>query len=202
MEFLSICGNARSHWHCVRTFLRHFTSNAKRLTSNLSIILIHYIKAHYTYNNLTPESKQSTKQLMELLNFLAENFLFIYMGISVFSFSHHRWDPFFTIFAFLGIILGRLINVYPLAGLINLNRNRRNPETIIPCKFQHMMMFSGLRGAVAFALALRDTSSPANQLMFSTTLLIVYVTVLFLGGGTTAMLTKLQIPGEISNIKL
>lgn len=164
------------------------------LTGIVSVLFCGILQAHYTYNNLTPESKQSTKQLMELLNFLAENFLFIYMGISVFSFSHHRWDPFFTIFAFLGIILGRLINVYPLAGLINLNRNRRNPETIIPCKFQHMMMFSGLRGAVAFALALRDTSSPANQLMFSTTLLIVYVTVLFLGGGTTAMLTKLQIP--------
>ena len=153
------------------------------------------IKAHYTYNNLTEISKAATKQLMELLNFLAENFLFIYMGISVFSFSHHRWDPFFTIFAFLGIILGRLINIYPLSGLINLSRSRRNPSSVIPCKFQHMMMFSGLRGAVAFALALRDTKTPANQLMFSTTLLIVYVTVLFLGGGTTTMLTKLEIPG-------
>ena len=136
---------------------------------------------------------------MELLNFLAENFLFIYMGISVFSFSHHRWDPFFTIFAFFGIILGRLINIYPLAGLINISRNRVNPESIIPCKFQHMMMFSGLRGAVAFALALRDTKSAPNQLMFSTTLLIVYVTVLLLGGTTTSMLAKLQIPGFYKN---
>ena len=73
---------------------------------------------------------------MELLNFLAENFLFIYMGISVFSFSHHKWDPFFTIFAFLGIVFGRLVNIYPLAGLINL-RNVIISEIILRYEGQH-----------------------------------------------------------------
>ena len=83
-------------------------------------LINNFFQAHYTFNNLTEISKNTTKQLMELLNFLAENFLFIYMGISVFSFSHHKWDPFFTIFAFLGIVFGRLVNIYPLAGLINI----------------------------------------------------------------------------------
>ena len=55
-------------------------------------------------------------------------------------------------------------------------------------------MYSGLRGAVAFALALRDTTSESKQLMFSTTLIIVYSTVLLLGGGTTSMLSYLKIP--------
>lgn len=171
------------------------------LTGIVAILFCGILQAHYTYNNLTEESQKATRELLELLSFLAENFLFIYMGISVFSFSHHRFDVFFTIFAFLGIFLGRMVNIYPITGLVNLSR----PEQAkIPCNFQHMLMFSGLRGAVAFALALRDTTTESNQLMFTTTLIIVYSTVILFGGGTTSMLTYLKIPvgiedkGEVS----
>ncbi|KAJ1090500.1 hypothetical protein NDU88_003632 [Pleurodeles waltl] len=51
----------------------------------------------------------------------------------------------------------------------------------------------GLRGAIAFALAIRDTDSLPKQMMFTTTLLIVFFTVWVFGGGTTPMLTWLQI---------
>lgn len=52
---------------------------------------------------------------------------------------------------------------------------------------------AGLRGAMAFALAIRDTATYARQMMFSTTLLIVFFTVWVFGGGTTAMLSCLNI---------
>ncbi|EPY76757.1 hypothetical protein CB1_001390001 [Camelus ferus] len=51
----------------------------------------------------------------------------------------------------------------------------------------------GLRGAIAFALAIRNTESQPKQMMFSTTLLLVFFTVWVFGGGTTPMLTWLQI---------
>ncbi|KAL1763470.1 Sodium hydrogen exchanger 7, partial [Sigmodon hispidus] len=50
-----------------------------------------------------------------------------------------------------------------------------------------------LRGAMAFALAIRDTASYARQMMFTTTLLIVFFTVWVIGGGTTPMLSWLNI---------
>ncbi|XP_031695724.1 sodium/hydrogen exchanger 7-like [Anarrhichthys ocellatus] len=56
-----------------------------------------------------------------------------------------------------------------------------------------MMMFAGLRGAMAFALAIRDTATYARQMMFTTTLLIVFFTVWVFGGGTTPMLSWLHI---------
>ncbi|EPY79091.1 hypothetical protein CB1_000959004 [Camelus ferus] len=46
---------------------------------------------------------------------------------------------------------------------------------------------------MAFALAIRDTASYARQMMFTTTLLIVFFTVWIIGGGTTPMLSWLDI---------
>ncbi|XP_025789522.1 sodium/hydrogen exchanger 6 [Puma concolor] len=88
----------------------------------------------------------------------------------------------------VAIFLGRAANIYPLSLLLNLGRRSK-----IGSNFQHMMMFAGLRGAMAFALAIRDTATYARQMMFSTTLLIVFFTVWVFGGGTTAMLSCLHI---------
>lgn len=52
---------------------------------------------------------------------------------------------------------------------------------------------AGLRGAMAFALAIRDTATYARQMMFTTTLLVVFFTVWVFGGGTTPMLSWLHI---------
>ncbi|GAB1302797.1 Sodium/hydrogen exchanger [Apodemus speciosus] len=120
-------------------------------TGVVAVLFCGITQAHYTYNNLSTESQHRTKQLFELLNFLAENFIFSYMGLTLFTFQNHVFNPTFVVGAF------------------------------------------GLRGAMAFALAIRDTATYARQMMFSTTLLIVFFTVWVFGGGTTAMLSCLHI---------
>lgn len=40
-------------------------------------------------------------QLFELLNFLAENFIFSYMGLTLFSFQSHVFNPLFIVGAFV-----------------------------------------------------------------------------------------------------
>ncbi|KAJ8795248.1 hypothetical protein J1605_002872 [Eschrichtius robustus] len=157
-------------------------------TGVVAVLFCGITQAHYTYNNLSTESQHRTKQLFELLNFLAENFIFSYMGLTLFTFQSHVFNPTFVVGAFIAIFLGRAANIYPLSLLLNLGRRSK-----IGSNFQHMMMFAGLRGAMAFALAIRDTATYARQMMFSTTLLIVFFTVWVFGGGTTAMLSCLHI---------
>uniref|UniRef100_A0A3Q0RXU8 Sodium/hydrogen exchanger n=1 Tax=Amphilophus citrinellus TaxID=61819 RepID=A0A3Q0RXU8_AMPCI len=153
-------------------------------TGVVAVLFCGITQAHYTYNNLSPESQDRTKQLFELLNFLAENFIFSYMGLTLFTFQNHVFSPMFIIGAFIAIFLGRAANIYPLSFLLNLGRRNK-----IRSNFQHMMMFAGLRGAMTFALSIRDTATYARQMMFSTTLLVVFFTVWICGGGTTQMLS-------------
>ena len=121
------------------------------------------------------------------------------------------------------ILVGRVLNIYPLAFLANLFR-RRNPITPL---MQFVMFFSGtkrwwrvnerdaaaapaltaprsspsrrssrhagLRGAIAFALAinLAETSTAAPMLI-TTTLAIVLFTIVVFGGGTFPLLKLLE----------
>ncbi|KAK2528138.1 hypothetical protein Q9966_009802 [Columba livia] len=162
-------------------------------TGVVAVLFCGITQAHYTYNNLSVESRSRTKQLFEVLHFLAENFIFSYMGLALFTFQKHIFSPIFIIGAFIAIFLGRAAHIYPLSFLLNLGRRHK-----ISWNFQHMMMFSGLRGAMAFALAIRDTATYSHQMMFSTTLLIVFFTVWIVGGGTTPMLSWLNISFEMT----
>ncbi|XP_050164239.1 sodium/hydrogen exchanger 9 [Myiozetetes cayanensis] len=164
------------------------SAEAAGLTGIVAVLFCGVTQAHYTYNNLSADSKMRTKQLFEFMNFLAENVIFCYMGLALFTFQNHIFNPLFICGAFVAVFVARACNIYPLSFLLNLGRKQK-----IPSNFQHMMMFSGLRGAIAFALAIRDTASQPKQMMFTTALLIVFFTVWVFGGGTTPMLTWLQI---------
>lgn len=183
-----------------------------QLTGVVAVLFCGICQAHYTYNNLSEESRVRTKQLFELLNFLAENFIFCYIGVSMFSFPRHHFDPTFIIggfacgkyfnfpscrnfnpfFLLVSALIGRAVNVYPLAWLINLGRKPK-----MPWNFQHMMFFAGLRGAMSFALAIRNTVSQARQIMLTCTSLIVITTVIFQGGAANFMLNWLKIPSGV-----
>uniref|UniRef100_A0A674E359 Solute carrier family 9 member 7 n=1 Tax=Salmo trutta TaxID=8032 RepID=A0A674E359_SALTR len=134
-------------------------------TGVVAVLFCGITQAHYTYNNLSEESTKRTKQLFEVLHFLAENFIFSYMGLALFTFQNHIFSPIFIAGAFT-----------PLARWFY-------------CGF----LSRRLRGAMAFALAIRDTATYARQMTFTTTLLIVFFTVWVFGGGTTPMLSWLHI---------
>nr|XP_043069230.1 sodium/hydrogen exchanger 6 isoform X2 [Drosophila bipectinata] len=164
-------------------------AEATELTGVVAVLFCGICQAHYTYNNLSEDSRQRTKQIFELLNFLAENFIFSYIGVSMFTFPKHHFDPGFIITAFICAAIGRAVNVYPLSWLLNI---RRKPQ--ISTNFQHMLFFAGLRGAMSFALAIRNTVSDARQTMLTATSLIVIFTVIIQGGAANFLLNWLKIP--------
>ncbi|EDQ89848.1 uncharacterized protein MONBRDRAFT_16608, partial [Monosiga brevicollis MX1] len=158
------------------------------LSGVVSILFCGISQAHYTYPTLSHEARARTRQLFELINFLAENFLFSYVGLNVFT---YRWDAGFITYALFTVLLSRAVEVLLLSALAN--RFVRKPTHKISWSYQGILWWAGLRGAIAFALAIRNTTTTAQQMMLSTTLVIVIVTVLCFGGTTAAMLQLLGI---------
>ncbi|XP_063933802.1 sodium/hydrogen exchanger 9-like isoform X2 [Zophobas morio] len=149
-------------------------------------------QAHYTSFNLSPQGdwQNQLSQFSELLNFMAENFVFVYLGISLFTFPGQLWNFGFITLCLLFSLLSRAVNVFPISYISNLTflRNKK-----IPLKFQFMMWFAGLRGAVAFFLAMKNTSTEGKRVIGLTTLVIVISTALVLGGATVPVLDFLKI---------
>ncbi|XP_034562691.1 sodium/hydrogen exchanger 9-like isoform X2 [Notolabrus celidotus] len=164
------------------------SAEACGLSGIVAVLFCGFSQARYTVHNLSDEGKTRTKQLFEVSNFLGEIFIFSYMGYVLLTSPHHVFKALFISGAFLSIFISRACNIYPLSFLLNLRR-----RTKIPRSFQHFMMLTGLRGAVAFSLAARDTTTEVRRTIFTTTLLLVGFTVWVLGAAADPMLHCLDI---------
>ncbi|KAG8049822.1 hypothetical protein GUJ93_ZPchr0009g1441 [Zizania palustris] len=87
-------------------------------------------------------------------------------------------------------------NVFSCAYILNL---ARPPHCQIPRQYQLALWYSGLRGAMAFALALQsvhDLPDGHGETIFTATTSIVVLSVLLIGGSTGTMLESLQVVGD------
>ncbi|EEE69360.1 hypothetical protein OsJ_28692 [Oryza sativa Japonica Group] len=166
------------------------------LSGIVSILFTGMVMKHYTFSNLSNNSQRFVSAFFHLLSSLAETFVFIYMGFDI-AMEEHSWSHVgFIFFSIIFIIIARAVNVFSCAYLVNMSRPEHRR---IPLKHQKALWFSGLRGAMAFALALQS----ANELpgghgktIFTTTTAIVVLTVLLIGGSTGTMLEALDVIGD------
>ncbi|GLD99372.1 hypothetical protein PINS_up008091 [Pythium insidiosum] len=124
----------------------------------------------------------SLTQTVISLAFVADLGLTVFALRTGYTFSFIIWTAMFC-------LIGRACHVYPLTTLVNLGR-KSNPITR---NQQHMIWFSGLRGAVAFALAKSFPGEKQNEII-ATTMIIILASIFIMGGGTVAMLRILDIP--------
>ncbi|KAJ4758699.1 Sodium/hydrogen exchanger [Rhynchospora pubera] len=169
------------------------------LSGIVSILFTGIVMKRYTVPNLSESSQQFVTAFFHLLSSLAETFVFIYMGFDI-SLERHSWSHVgFIFFSILFILIARAANVYCCAYVVNISRP---PHQKISMQYQKALWYSGLRGAMAFALALQsvhDLPEGHGQTILTATTAIIILTVLMIGGSTGIMLEALKVVGDGHN---
>uniref|UniRef100_A0A7N4V4A3 Sodium/hydrogen exchanger n=1 Tax=Sarcophilus harrisii TaxID=9305 RepID=A0A7N4V4A3_SARHA len=159
------------------------------LSGIMAILFSGIVMSHYTHHNLSPVTQILMQQTLRTVAFMCETCVFAFLGLSIFSFPH-KFEISFVIWCIVLVLFGRAVNIFPLSYLLNFFRDHK-----ITPKMMFIMWFSGLRGAIPYALSLHLDLEPIEkrQLIGTTTIIIVLFTILLLGGGTMPLIRLIDI---------
>jgi len=148
---------------------------------------------------------------------IAETFIFLYLGLGLCAFGSEAvtYNPLMILFAMVSrpylpyessilntfkvaILISRS-HVFLICGFCNLLEPHASKR--IPLKHQTLLWFCGLRGAVCFCLGLQILQNnnfdvQSRALIFGTTLVVIVITVLVMGGMTPLMLKWLGLDSD------
>jgi solute carrier family 9 (sodium/hydrogen exchanger), member 8 len=171
-------------------------SEALNFSGIMSLFFCGIFLSHYNSYNLSPTSQITAHNIFKSLAVLSEYFVFLYIGMGLFTGKLIKQVNFLFFFlCMVYCLLARMLNIFPLSILANLCRRQK-----IPIKMQVVMWFAGLRGAIAFALS-QNMPKEHRNIYVSTTLLIVIFTTVICGGMTEPILTHMGMrTGKIDEV--
>ncbi|KAG9234452.1 Sodium/hydrogen exchanger family-domain-containing protein [Amylocarpus encephaloides] len=174
-------------------YASYFFSNGLHMSGIVTLLFCGITLKHYAYYNMSRRTQLTTKYLFQVLAQLSENFIFIYLGLSLFTETKLEFKPLFIIVTVVGICVARYAAVFPLSKAINwfiryrAKRRGKDVPDELPYSYQAMLFWAGLRGAVGVALAAGMTG-PNSWALKATVLVVVVLTVIIFGGTTARML--------------
>jgi len=177
------------------------TAEALHCSGILALFACAVFMGQYHVHTLSAETAAAVGLVLKALAHLAETFVFMYMGLDLvakrgavddlFDEDHglagvdeSRSTRHFVAFAVVVVPAARAVVVPPLVCFANLWRGRKRSLSLNETIF---LVFAGLRGAIAFALARNAASAHGRTLIAATTAVIVFTTFV-LGGLTRPML--------------
>ncbi|KAG6750582.1 hypothetical protein POTOM_045080 [Populus tomentosa] len=166
-------------------YLSYMLAELFYLSGILTVFFCGIVMSHYTWHNVTESSRVTTKHAFATLSFVAEIFIFLYVGMDALDIEKWRFvsDSPGTSVAVSSILLGlvmvgRAAFVFPLSFLSNLSK--KSPNEKIGFRQQFIIWWAGLmRGAVSMALAYNKFTSAghtnlrANAIMITSTITVV-----------------------------
>ncbi|GAB2217616.1 hypothetical protein Droror1_Dr00000815 [Drosera rotundifolia] len=177
-------------------YLSYMLAELLHLSGILTVFFCGILMSHYAWHNITESSRITTRHIFATMSFIAETFIFLYVGMDIFDIEQWKITK-LSVPRLIGvcgalvslILLGRAAFVFPLSTLANFT-NRRSIERSSSITFsrQVIIWWAGLmRGAVSIALAFKQftnsgvTLDPVNATMVTSTVIVVLFTTLLFG---------------------
>ncbi|EQC32031.1 sodium/hydrogen exchanger 3 [Saprolegnia diclina VS20] len=186
-------------------FLTYFAADACHLSGIVALFFSGMLTAHYMYPVMSPPGQTFFHHALEAAAFVAESLVYVCMGVSAslcfvqvadadkIHYTDLDWR--FVAWTCVMLLLGRALNTFPLLRWVN---TYRVPSVQITRPMLLVIWFTGLRGAVSFALVTTWSYTDANgtshrKLMMTTTLFVVMSTTWLIGGMTGPLLRALNL---------
>lgn len=170
-------------------YLSYVSAELAEMTGIVSIFVTATLMQHYHWYSISKIAQISTVHLIKILSMISETVIFVYLGINfILSFEKLQyWDPVILLVSIVLLLLCRACNIFPISFLCNLRRKEK-----ISYRTQLMLWFSGMRGAIAFALSI-NLSTSNSRVIQNTVLFIILFTTIVQGSLTAPLLNKLAL---------
>ncbi|KAH6912052.1 monovalent inorganic cation transporter [Coprinopsis sp. MPI-PUGE-AT-0042] len=158
-------------------YICYFLSTGLTLSGIVSLLFCGITLKHYAYHTMSRRTQRASKALFGTLAHLSENFIFIYLGMALFTsapvsepvFSYVK--PLFILITTIAVVFTRYAAVFPLTG---------TSSPFLPDDRSVVALAAGFNG-------------PNAKVLRMTVLLVVVITVLVFGSTTARMMEVLKI---------
>jgi CPA1 family monovalent cation:H+ antiporter len=172
----------------VLTFGAYLVAESLHFSGVLAVVAAGLLNGNVGIRGMSPTTRLVLNHFWEYVAFVANSFVFLLIGLSVhISEFADSWQV--ILWAIFAVLLARFVVIYGLGRLAN---QRGDP---IPSPFQHVLAWSGLRGAISLALALSLPLAMGNvrNTLLTMTFGVVLFTLFVQGTTISALLRRLGI---------
>ncbi|CAF1162501.1 unnamed protein product [Rotaria magnacalcarata] len=170
----------------IYAYIAYIIAEMTGLSGILAITICGMMVKQYVEYNITKKSMATIEYVLKMASTIMETIIFMFMGLTTVS-EQQTWNTGFVIVTLLSCLIYRAIGVAIFANLANLRRllELTRIDMLI-------MSYGGLRGALAFALALvLDEHLVPRKKEFITASTVVVLFTVFIQGTTLGPLVKL-----------
>lgn len=144
---------------------------------------------HWTYHNFTYDGEMLSRRSVKMFSLLADTVIFFQVGQNiVVNVVDTDWS--LIGYTLLLCFVGRVLNIVPLLSCYNLCCAAEGRE--VSPKHMAVMVHAGLRGAIAFALALKFPSQHIHVVV-NTCMWVILFTIFVMGGTCVAWLNLMGV---------